>query len=239
MESTFCSFTEAGQQRQSREGLQFQWLKSELPMGECLKWKIPNIPVLTWLTSPGGTISMCDLSPVPSAEQLLPWHQSLGFTQPEEQQLQSSSKSRCQWESMRRQHKPCDPPGSSVTLKCSEGSWEGPGQCQIPKGFGTAALAFETPSPVPSPLGAVPSPPPSTGEMWHCPPPVPFCGHLSCTPVKRCLKFQSLPTLRAWGCWDAPPGHPSLERAGTMPGSFWGFLNLGCLTLFWKSLQVN
>lgn len=97
----------------------------------------------------------------------------------------------------------------------------------------------ETPSPVPSPLGAVPSPPPSTGEMWHCPPPVPFCGHLSCTPVKRCLKFQSLPTLRAWGCWDAPPGHPSLETAGTMPGSFWGFLNLGCLTLFWKSLQVN
>lgn len=121
MESTFCSFTEAGQQRQSREGLQFQWLKSELPMGECLKWKIPNIPVLTWLTSPGGIISMCDLSPVPSAEQLLPWHQSLGFTQPEEQQLQSSSKSRCQWESMRRQHKPCDPPGSSVTLKCSAG----------------------------------------------------------------------------------------------------------------------
>lgn len=152
-----------------------------------------------------------------SAEQLLPRHQSLGLTQPEEQQLQSSSKKQMSVRVQEcRQHKPCDPPDSSKVLSRDQGAGKVPASARLLKGLEQQHLAWDTSPAPPSPpsLSAVPSPHPSTGQ----------CGVPLLLPpsvaISSALLWRDVWNSNLWQHW----GHEAVEMhpLGTMPGSFLG-----------------
>lgn len=199
MESTFCSFTGAGQHGQPREGLQFQWLKSELPEMKNPKHPSPHmIPIPCW----GYQHVWFAYSAFQHTLNIL---QNSAFHGTRARGSLSHRNSSCR--------------ASTAEADGSESPWE-----TAQHGVGCPELA-PTASTAPPPLSAqgaekVParakfqtgleqqcwplrvSPAllchPSPEQHGAVPSSCPTSGHLTCTPGKRCLKLQALTTPRSW-----------------------------------------
>lgn len=154
-----------------------------------------------------------------SAKQELPRHQSPGLARPEISSYRISQQKQISV-SPEEPAQPTPPlwcpravPPQTAVLFHPKVLKRDPGAQKVPASaksqiWNSRAGLWDT---TPRHCSAVPSPQP---RMWGTsPPPGPLLGHLTCAPVQRCLKFQSLTTPRSWSCWYAPPWAPEFRSS--------------------------